>query len=96
MVTVRALTVSNFKGVHIYILITLYNIMLGPEREFCDVLHGPVVVDDEAVVLPVAPGPGLALGDHQHRLHRENHPRLEDRVHILTQLEAGLSGTRRN
>ncbi len=37
----------------------------------------------------------LSLGDHQHRLHRENHPRLEDRVHILTQLESRLSETRR-
>lgn len=79
-----------------YNLITLYNIMLGPERELCYVLHGSVVVDDETVVLPVAPGPGLSLRDHQHRLHRENHPRLEDRVHILTQLESRLSETRRN
>ena len=70
--------------------------MLGPERKLCDVLHGPVVVDDEAVVLPVTPGSRLALGDHQHRLHRENHPRLEDCVHILTKLKARLSETRRN
>ena len=66
--------------------------MLWPERELGDVLHGPVVVDDKAVVLPVASGPGLALGDHQHRLHREDHPRLEDGVHILSQLKTRLPG----
>ena len=64
--------------------------MLWPERELGDVLHCAVVMDDETVVLPVAAGPGLALGDHQHRLHGENHPRLEDRVHILSQLETRL------
>ena len=68
--------------------------MLGAEWELGDILHGAVLVDDEAVVLPVSPGPGLALGDHQHGLHRENHPRLQDCVHILTQLETRLPGTR--
>ena len=64
--------------------------MLGPERELCDVLHGAVMVDDEAVVFPVSPRPGLALGNHQHRLHGENHTWLEDCVHILTQLKTRL------
>ena len=69
--------------------------MLGPERELCDILHGAVMVDDEAVVFPVSPGPGLALGNHQHRLHREDHPRLEDCVHILAQLKTRLPETKR-
>ena len=69
--------------------------MLGPERELGDVLHGAVMVDDEAVVFPVTPGPGLALGNHQHRLHGEDHPWLEDCVHILTQLKTRLSDTKR-
>ena len=66
--------------------------MLWPERKLGDVLHTAVVVDDEAVVLPVAAGPGLSIGDHQHRLHREDHPRLEDGVHILSQLKTRLPG----
>ena len=38
----------------------------------------------------VPPGPRLALGDHQHRLHGEDHPRLEDRVHVLPKLQTRL------
>ena len=68
--------------------------MLGSEGELGEVLYGAIVVNDEAVVLPVAPGPRLALGDHQHWLHRENHSRGEHGVHILPQLQPWLPETK--
>ena len=43
------------------LLLTLDHVVLGSEGELGDVLHAAVVVDHQAVVLPVAPGPGLAL-----------------------------------
>ena len=43
------------------LLLTLDHVVLGSEGELGDVLHGAVMVDDEAVVFPVTPGPGLAL-----------------------------------
>ena len=43
------------------LLLTLDHVVLGSEGELGDVLHAAVEVDHQAVVLPVAPGPGLAL-----------------------------------
>ena len=43
------------------LFLTLDHVVLGPEGELGDVLHAAVVVDHQAVVLPVAPGPGLTL-----------------------------------
>ena len=49
------------------------------------------VPDHEDVVLAIAAGAGLALGDGDHRLHTDNHAGFQHRVAILAQLQPGFA-----
>ena len=46
-----------------------------------------VLCDHQDVLLAVAAGAGLALGNHDHRLHRDDYIGLEDSLDILAQLQ---------
>ena len=52
---------------------------------------GAVLGHHQDVVLAVAAGPGQALGDHDHRLHRDHHAGLEDGVDVLAQFQPRLA-----
>ena len=58
--------------------------LIGAEGEVGDVFR-PIPGDDQNVMLAIAAGPRLAIGDHDHRLHRDNHARLENGGDVLAQ-----------
>jgi maleate isomerase len=64
----------------------LGNVMRRSVGEAGDILR-PVLGDDEDVVLAVAARARLALGDRQHRLHRDHHAGFQHRVDILAQFQ---------
>ena len=58
--------------------------MFWTKWELGEVLHCSIMVDDETVVFSVSSSSRLTIRNHQHRLHGQDHARLEHCVHIFS------------
>src|SRR6478672_4966018 len=65
------------------------DVVLGAERESGDVLRA-VGPDDQDVVFAVPTGSRSALGDGDHRFHRDDHAGFQHGVDVLPQFQAGF------
>ena len=64
--------------------------MFRSEGEFRDIGRA-VLGNHEDVVLAIAPGAIVPLGQHDHGLHGDHHAGLDDSVDVFAKLEAGLA-----
>ncbi len=64
----------------------LQDIVFWAEGKACDVLVA-FLGDDEDVMFPVAACAGLAVGDHDHRLHGNHHVWFQYRVDVFSQFK---------